>query len=115
MDWPTSRARTGWLVSPVGEKVGDVLTLAPTATIAAAFAQERDAGYAMRLITSVSAHDIRYKLRRVLDEMGDIQVVVLEATFPDPRMASRVVSAMTGAHGIVVPVEIVADQAVLAS
>ena len=45
--------------------------------VAAAFAQERDASYAVRLMTTTST-EIRYTLRRVVGEDGDIQMVVLE-------------------------------------
>jgi hypothetical protein len=86
-----------------------------TIKIAAAFAQERDASYAVRLITSVSAVDVRYTLRRVLSETGDMQMVVLEAAFPDPAMASHVESAMTGAHGVLIPVDVLEDKASRAS
>jgi hypothetical protein len=90
-------------------------TRAPSVKIAAAFAQERDASYAVRLIASVSAVDVRYTLRRVLSETGDMQMVVLEATFPDPAMASHVESAMTGAHGVLIPVDVLEDKASRAS
>ena len=88
---------------------------APSVKVAAAFAQERDASYAVRLIASVSAVDVRYTLRRVLGETGDMQIVVLEAAFPDPAMASHVESAMTGAHGVLIPVEVLEDKASKAS
>ena len=88
---------------------------APSLKVAAAFAQERDASYAVRLIASVSAVDIRYTLRRVLGETGDMQMVVLEAAFPDQAMASHVESAMTGAHGVLIPVDVLEDRASRAS
>ena len=88
---------------------------APSVRVAAAFAQERDASYAVRLIASVSSVDVRYTLRRVLGETGDMQMVVLEAAFRDPAMASHVESAMTGAHGVIVPVEVLAEKASRAS
>ncbi len=72
-------------------------------TVAAAFAQERDASYAMRLISSIADHDIRYTLRRVIGERGDLQMVVLEATVLDAAIAERVETAMLGAHGVLVP------------
>jgi hypothetical protein len=55
--------------------------------VAAAFAQERDASYAVRLMTTTST-EIRYTLRRVVGEDGDIQMVVLEATFDDPDLGA---------------------------
>ena len=77
-------------------------------SVAAAFAQERDASYAVRLMASVSDADIRYALRRVLSESGEVQMVVLEATFADPSLASRIETAMEGAHGMIVPAEVLA-------
>jgi hypothetical protein len=70
--------------------------------VAAAFAQERDASYAVRLMTTTST-EIRYTLRRVVGEDGDIQMVVLEASFDDPDLRSRIETAMEGAHGMVIP------------
>jgi len=80
----------------------------PSLSIAAAFAQERDASYAVRLMSSVSDADIRYTLRRVIGEDGEVQMVVLEATFRDPSLASRIETAMEGAHGMIVPTEVLA-------
>jgi len=83
------------------------LRRAPTYAVAAAFAQERDASYAVRLMSTTSA-DIRYTLRRVIGEDGHVQMVVLEATFDDPALVSRVETAMEGAHGMVIPHEALA-------
>jgi hypothetical protein len=79
----------------------------PSHSVAAAFAQERDASYAVRLMSTTSS-EIRYTLRRVIGEDGDIQMVVLEASFSDPSLISRVETAMEGAHGMVIPVEALA-------
>ena len=79
----------------------------PTHAVAAAFAQERDASYAVRLMSTASS-DIRFTLRRVLGEDGDIQMVVLEASFSDPALVSRVETAMEGAHGMLIPAEALA-------
>ena len=79
----------------------------PSHSIAAAFAQERDASYAVRLMSTTST-DIRFTLRRVIREDGDVQMVVLEASFPDPALASRVETAMEGAHGMLIPAEALA-------
>lgn len=80
-------------------------------TVAGAFAKERDASYAMRLISSIADHDIRYTLRRVLGERGDVQMVVLEASVPDAVLGDRVETAMLGAHGILIPPEALAAAA----
>jgi hypothetical protein len=79
----------------------------PSHSIAAAFAQERDASYAVRLMSTTST-DIRFTLRRVIGEDGDVQMVVLEASFTDPALASRVETAMGGAHGMLIPAEALA-------
>ena len=78
-----------------------------TPEFAAAFAQERDASYAVRLMATASS-EIRYTLRRVLGEDGDVQMVVLQASFADPALTSRVETAMEGAHGMLIPVEALA-------
>ena len=79
----------------------------PTHAVAAAFDQERDASYAVRLMATTSS-EIRYTLRRVIGEDGDVQMVVLEASFNDQALVSRVETAMEGAHGMVIPVEALA-------
>ena len=76
--------------------------------VAGAFAKERDASYAMRLISSIADHDIRYTLRRVIGERGDVQMVVLEASVTDAVLGDRVETAMLGAHGILIPPEALA-------
>ena len=78
-----------------------------THSVAAAFAQERDASYAVRLMATTST-DIRFMLRRVIGENGDVQMYVLEASFSDPALVSRVETAMEGAHGMLIPVEALA-------
>ncbi len=52
--------------------------------------------------------EIRFTLRRVIGEDGDVQMVVLEASFNDPALVSRVETAMEGAHGMVIPAEALA-------
>jgi hypothetical protein len=79
----------------------------PSHSVAAAFAQERDASYAVRLMSTVSS-DIRFTLRRVIGEDGDIQMVVLEASFADAALTSRAETAMEGAHGMLIPSEALA-------
>ena len=79
----------------------------PSQSVAAAFAQERDASYAVRLMSTVS-REIRFTLRRVIGEDGEVQMVVLEASFRDPALASRVETAMDGAHGMLIPAEALA-------
>lgn len=77
--------------------------------VAAAFATERDASYAVRLISSAtSGAEVRYTLRRVVGEDGEVQMFVLEASYRDPSLRGRLEIAMEGAHGIVVPTEALA-------
>ena len=76
-------------------------------SVAAAFAQERDASYAVRLMSTTST-ELRFTLRRVIGENGDVQMYVLEASFPDPALTIRVETAMEGAHGMLIPVEALA-------
>lgn len=68
--------------------------------VTAAFARERDAGYAIGLIGSAPDIVVRFARRSVLDERGAVQLVVLEATLADPTQADRVASLMSGAHGV---------------
>ncbi len=84
-----------------------ILRRQPTYAVAGAFAQDRDASYAVRLMTTTSS-EIRYTLRRVVGEDGELQMVVLEASFSDPALASRIETAMEGAHGMVIPAEALA-------
>lgn len=80
-------------------------------TVAAAFADEREASYAVRLVTASPEIDVRFTLRRVLSEWGEVQMVVLEASLSDPAQADRVETCMTGAHGSIIPAEVVAQAA----
>lgn len=79
----------------------------PRHAVAAAFAQERDASYAVRLMATTSA-EISFTLRRVIGEDGSVQMYVLEAAFSDPALVGRVETAMEGAHGLLIPVEALA-------
>jgi hypothetical protein len=69
-------------------------------TVTAAFAQGRDAGYAIGLIASSPDIKVRVTRREVIGERGEVQLVVLEATLADPSQAGRVASCMVGAHGV---------------
>jgi len=57
---------------------------------------------------TTTSTEIRYTLRRVVGEDGDIQMIVLEATFDDADLGSRIETAMEGAHGMVIPAEALA-------
>jgi hypothetical protein len=72
-------------------------------TVAAAFAQERDAHYAVQVITSAIEDRVDYTLRHVMGEDGLVQLVILEATFDDPSLEARIVTVMAGTHGVIVP------------
>lgn len=71
-----------------------------TRTVTAAFARERDAGYAVGLIASATDIDVRFTRRNVLNERGEVEMVVLEATLADPTQSGRVATCMVGAHGV---------------
>ena len=76
------------------------------ATVAAAFPDERAAWRG----AVVGRIDVRFTLRRVLGERdSQFQMVVLEASLTDPGQADRVETCMAGAHGSIVPAEIVAQ------
>jgi hypothetical protein len=72
----------------------------PACTVSAAFAQERDAGYAVSLLTSAADIAARFERRSILSERGEVQMVILDVLFADPAQTSRVVSCLTGAHGV---------------
>lgn len=80
-------------------------------TVAAAFADEREASYAVRLITASPEIDARFTQRRVLSEWDEVQMVVLEASLSDPAQADRVETCMLGAHGAIIPAEVVVKAA----
>jgi len=82
-----------------------------SATVAAAFADERAASYAVKLITSSPEIDARFTLRRVRSERDEVQMVVLEASLTDPAQVDRVETCMAGAHGSIIPAEVVAQAA----
>lgn len=88
----------------------------PTAicTISAAFADEREASYAVRLIGASPEIRARFTLHRVISERGDIAMVVLDVGLADRSQADRVETCLEGAHGVVIPVEVV-EQAAIAS
>ena len=71
-----------------------------TNKVAAAFARERDAGYAIGLISSSPEIKVRFTQREVIGERGDVQMVILEVTLADPTQASRVETCLVGAHGV---------------
>jgi hypothetical protein len=79
----------------------------PQFSVAAAFASERDASYAIRLFSSATDAEVRYTLRQVIGEDGGIQMVILEASCTDQALVSRLETAMEGAHGMLIPVEAV--------
>jgi hypothetical protein len=81
-------------------------------TVAAAFADEREASYAARLIGASPEIKARFTLRRVLNDRGDSSMVILEAHLADPGQVERVETCMMGAHGAVIPVEVVTQAAI---
>ena len=81
------------------------------ATVAAAFPDERAASYAVKLIMSSPEIDARFTLRRVLSERDEVQMVILEASLTNAAQADRVETCMAGAHGSIIPAEVVAQAA----
>ena len=73
--------------------------------VAAAFAQERDVHYAVRLLSVAVDTKIDFTMRCVRGEDASMQLCILLASFTDPAVASRIETAMEGAHGMVVPIE----------
>ena len=74
-------------------------------TVAAAFAQERDVHYAVRLLSVAVDTKIDFTMRCVRGEDARMQLCILVASFADPAVASRIETAMEGAHGMVVPID----------
>jgi hypothetical protein len=72
-------------------------------TVAAAFAHDRDADRAMRMIAMFPEIPVSFHKRDVIGERGDVQMVVLEATVDDATQADRVEKCMLGAHGVRIP------------
>jgi hypothetical protein len=72
-------------------------------TVAGAFAQERDVHYAVRLLSVAVDTKIDFAMRCVRGEDASMQLCILVASFADPAVASRIETAMEGAHGMVVP------------
>ena len=73
-------------------------------TVAAAFAQERDVHYAVRLLSVAVDTKIDFTMRCVRGEDASMQLCILVASFADPAV-SRIETAMEGAHGMVVPID----------
>lgn len=74
-------------------------------TVAAAFAQRRDADYAIGLIASAVDDPVSFTIRQIVGERGEVQMVVLEASCSQPSIAERLLTLMRGAHGVQIPVE----------
>ncbi|HET7494190.1 MAG TPA: hypothetical protein VFJ80_02005 [Candidatus Limnocylindrales bacterium] len=80
-------------------------------TVSAAFSDEREAGYAVRLMTASPEIKARYSLRPVLSERGDVAMVVLEVSLADASQIARVETCMEGAHGTVIPSQVLSRAA----
>lgn len=100
----TGPAVRGWRIGTDGCQIAYVSHRAGNNTVAAAFAQERDAGYAMRLIASAVDDPVSFTIRQIVGEGGEVQMVVLEASCAQPSIAERLLTVMRGAHGIQIPV-----------
>jgi len=71
-----------------------------TRAVVAAFAGQRDAGYAMQLIASMGEAGLRPRSHEVIGERGDVQMIVIEVEPASDSLAERVETLMTGAHGV---------------
>ena len=58
----------------------------PSLSVAAAFATERDASYAVRLMSTASDAEIRYTLRRVVGEDGRFALTPVNGRVASARM-----------------------------
>jgi hypothetical protein len=85
---------------------------ATVCTVAAAFADEREASYAVRLIGASPEIKARFTLRRVLNDRGDSSMVILEAHLADGGQVDRVETCMLDAHGAIIPSEVVAQASI---
>ena len=81
------------------------------ARITAAFATERDAQYALQLLSSLAGAPVDGELRRVHDRHGAVQMVVLELSVA-AGTEDRTITIIRGAHGI--PVDVLRAQAIIA-
>ena len=114
-EWPLTDV-TSWSGAPIDacHRLLAMRRRDAACTVAAAFADEREASYAVRLIGASPEIKARVTLRNVLSERGDVAMVVLEVALADPAHVSRVETCMAGAHGAVIPSEVLA-RAALAS
>ncbi len=74
----------------------------PVIHMTAAFAREQDARFALRILTTSTGHVLASGLRPIEGAGGRIDVIILEVEIVDLE-ADRVATAMTGAHGVVLP------------
>ena len=72
--------------------------------IAAAFARERDARAALRLAGGLG-EPVDYSIRHVLDEHGEVDLVILEAECDEQPTCDKVGTIFAGAHGIAIQSE----------
>ncbi len=80
-------------------------------TVSAAFSDEREAAYAVRLVSASPEIKARFTMRNVLSERGDVALVVLEVALADAGQVGRVETCMEGAHGTVIPSDVLAQAA----
>jgi hypothetical protein len=79
--------------------------------IKAAFATERDAQYALRLLSTLAGSPVVGELRTVHDRHGAVQMVVLEIPV-EAGAEDRTITIIRGAHGI--PVDVLRAETVVA-
>ena len=95
------RCRPATLASSLGILV-TVPADHPVIHMTAAFAREQDARFALGILTSSAGHVLSSAIRPVEESGGRVDVILLEVEIEDLD-AERVTTAMTGAHGVVLP------------
>jgi hypothetical protein len=74
----------------------------PTIRMTAAFAREVDAKLALGILSSSTGRLVSSQLRPIAGEDGRIDIILLDVEVADLE-PDRVATAITGAHGVVIP------------
>jgi hypothetical protein len=89
-----------------GSDIAAMASRAGPHRVAAAFAHERDARYAVRLASDAMPAAVEFVLRPIVGESGYVQMLVLEASFAEPSLRDRLLTVMRGAHGVPVATDL---------
>ena len=74
----------------------------PSDRLAAAFAREADAQYAIGILESCGLAPIDVDIETVADEQGGVQLVILRIVIAG-EARDRVLAAISGGHGVPLP------------